>query len=555
VQSISGDQPYPEATRIAGVLQKPDMHKLRANALQHEGKDCAVSWIKDQCQFHLGVRQRTGLLTWKLFYSKGSNSLLLLQSSDSVVEHLFEQVVTKTNEVVKAEKKHAGTKSAANTPQMSDHEISSAFRTQVSDVDWINALVEHRTPTGEPDTARCSLLTRAFLHETFSYITGLAQLYNKQIGEEGPTVMLTDLGDVEERVGELQNTRSFTRWRASTNHWSLCARAAGDTFELFLIHAVDAILLSAAEHDVQREMKLRCTLNKGAVAWWGGKLPMTAEEMRLQMKAAFAKLVTRTVADIDEQRTGKRPGGSALPEESEKQLLAQKIINQQEQLQRQIARDLHDAVIADITVLKRALTGESEKDVSKEETVRSLDEITTRLREICYDLSPTDLRDWGLRTTLEALVEQASGRSTAHCIFECPSDLPDLDGSIDLHIFRILQESLNNSVKYAKATEISIIVAYTDGELLFTIQDNGKGIDFTAAMKQARQGGTGMSGMQERVGIIRSYYPATLSVRSKPGRGTTTKLLIQLPPETIPQPSKKPPADERSALEMLAADE
>jgi signal transduction histidine kinase len=176
------------------------------------------------------------------------------------------------------------------------------------------------------------------------------------------------------------------------------------------------------------------------------------------------------------------------------------------------------------------------------------------LREICYDLSPTDLRDWGLKTTLEALLDQASARTNAKCKFECPDELPELDGSIDLHIFRILQEAISNVIKYAKATEVSLNVEMENDELVFNVVDNGKGIDFTAAMKQARQGGLGMTGMQERVGIIRAYYPATLTVRSKPGRGTLTRLAIQVPKAPAPAVPKAVPKGP-SALEMLASED
>ena len=137
----------------------------------------------------------------------------------------------------------------------------------------------------------------------------------------------------------------------------------------------------------------------------------------------------------------------------------------------------------------------------------------------------------GLRTTLEALVEQAGQRVKATCTMACPEELPELDGSVDLHIFRILQESLNNVARHAQATEIALTVHADRGGLTFTLTDNGKGLESTGSVKKAAHGGMGMTGMQERMGIIRSYYPATLTVRSQPDRGTITTLTIQLPSE------------------------
>jgi len=543
---------FKDATRIAGVLRLADLETMRNKALHTNSKDAAVSWVKESCQFHLVARPKGGAVTWQLHVSKGRTTLQLLQSTAIDMKVLLKEIEMKMEEVVRAETTHTNIKPLSPSVSQDNIDITASLQVQQGDGDWVAALLTDQPPKGDGDEARLALVSRAFLQESFQYISGLAMKFNELVGADAPTtVVVTDMGELEETVGEFETKRMFMRWRASTNHWIVSARACGSTLELFLIRSSEAVLLSAGETEPCRELKLQCTISRAGVKWWNGNLPISAEEMRLSVKSCFAKLVKRTLQDLD-----KRPGKplSSKTEDAEKQMLAQKIISQQEQLQKQIARDIHDAVIADISVLKRALIEESgEAKPSPESIAHSLDEISTRLREICYDLSPTDLRDWGLKTTLEALIDQAAQRSNIKFVFECPDELPAFDGSIDLHVYRILQESINNVIKYAKSTDVSLKVAWETDGLTFVLSDNGKGIDFTAAMKQARQGGMGMSGQQERVGIIRSYYPATLTVRSNPGKGTLTRLAIQ-----VPQPIgewKPAPAAQPSLKALLGEDD
>ena len=526
--TFSGELPFKESTRLAGVLQMPDMHKLHNEILNFDARELSVSWLKDGCHFHLLAKHRTGIVTWLLFHTKGVTTSLVLQTAESSLQTVYALITAKTNDVVRVERIHKGGRSEPTSPSNSSLDLSSAFHARISDEEWVASLLSTNGPDTDLDDKRCALVARATLQDSLSYMTALATVLNDRVSEDGPTISVTDLGEIEEKLSEFEK-RTYKRWRISTLYWTLSARAHSNCIEIFLVRSDDSIGLSAAEVEMRREVMLHCTTSRSGVKWWNGKRPITADEMRLLMKAAFAKLVERSLLDMADSRGTKREVPPLSSDEMEKQLLAQKIITQQEQLQRQIARDLHDAVIADVTVLKRALKEESGVEISKERVIAALDGIATRLREICYDLSPTDLRDWGLQTTLEALIEQASDRTSAKCTFQCNYEIPQFEGSIDLHIFRVLQESINNVIKYAQATEVKLSVDNQDGDLVFAVRDNGKGIDFTQAIKNAREGGMGMSTMQERVGLIRVYYPATLTVRSKPGRGTMTRLAIQIP--------------------------
>ncbi|MGH9551173.1 MAG: sensor histidine kinase, partial [Terriglobales bacterium] len=209
------------------------------------------------------------------------------------------------------------------------------------------------------------------------------------------------------------------------------------------------------------------------------------------------------------------------------QNMAQKIVSQQEEIQNRIARDLHDAIIADIMALKRSI--DEQKGLSTDEITRTLEAISQRLREICHDLTPRDLRDWGLQTVIEDMLERLAQRTGADCSLECEKDLPEFPYPVQLHLYRIIQESLNNVEKYAEATRVTVRFEVSEQRFRLTMHDNGKGFSASEQeSRRAREGGTGLSGIRERAEMIRCFYPMQLKVESQPGQGSTTVLELQL---------------------------
>lgn len=388
--------------------------------------------------------------------------------------------------------------------------------------------------------ARMQRMTIALMDAMQSLIKQYAVLFNTHAVDQELHILVTDLGEVSERVqnpsGRGSSEVKMIRWRASTSVWSLSARARSGTgiIELFLISAADAFSLGTAEHELQALAKWEVGRFGNELLWLSDGLPISTEEIRATVRTCLRELIRATVNELVRDEALLQ---GVLPESVaqlharqsvlEKQNLAQKIVSQQEEIQRRIARDLHDAVIADVTLLKRSISGEAAMD--RDTIIGSLDQITARLREICYDLSPSDLKDWGLQTTLEALLDHVGQRMSAEANLVCEIEIPNLDSSVELHIFRILQEALNNCAKYSAATQIELSIKMQNGWLVFSISDNGKGFESGEHQARTKDGGMGMSSMQERVELIRTLYPARLQVFSQPGQGTTTALSIKLP--------------------------
>jgi signal transduction histidine kinase len=208
----------------------------------------------------------------------------------------------------------------------------------------------------------------------------------------------------------------------------------------------------------------------------------------------------------------------------QKQNLAYKVVSQHEEVKHRLARDLHDTIIADLLMLRRYLAGD--RKLSTEETIQIVDDVVRQLREICNDFAPRNLHDWGLQMTLQDLAERLKQRTGIDCTFVCNANLLNLPEPVQLHIFRIVQECLNNVEKYAKASA-ALIQLDTDQKVLrLTVSDNGSGLEGRKESRESllESGGMGMQSMRERVELIRCYFPAKLAIQSVAGKGLSVVL-------------------------------
>jgi signal transduction histidine kinase len=227
----------------------------------------------------------------------------------------------------------------------------------------------------------------------------------------------------------------------------------------------------------------------------------------------------------------------------EKQNLAYKVASQEEEMKHRLARELHDTIIADLMMLKRYITGD--KQLTTEQIVEIIDHVLRQLRDVCSDFAPRHLKEWGLRMCIEDLLQRLTARTGMKTNLNWLGAAPDLPDPVLIHIFRIIQEALNNVEKYSGATRVDISVELApSGTLKFLVADNGHGKstahldeedsegnneDVAERDATGRSGGMGMSGMKERCDIIRCFLPAKLSIENNPGHGYKTFLEVMLP--------------------------
>jgi two-component system, NarL family, sensor kinase len=210
------------------------------------------------------------------------------------------------------------------------------------------------------------------------------------------------------------------------------------------------------------------------------------------------------------------------------QEMLQTTLMTQEAERLRIAQDLHDDISSKLNIVSLHASMVSEKDITVKESNeigRKIDEITGTVlessRRIAHDLLPPSLDKFGLVAALEELCEQLGST----CKFMLSSKFQYETGAIskeqELHIFRIVQELINNTVKYAEAKTVTLSLSSNQNTLHLQYQDDGKGFDMNSATLKR---GLGLSGLENRATIV----GAKISLKSEPNKGMSLDLVKKL---------------------------
>jgi signal transduction histidine kinase len=200
-----------------------------------------------------------------------------------------------------------------------------------------------------------------------------------------------------------------------------------------------------------------------------------------------------------------------------------------EQEQRRVAREIHDELGQSLTALKMDvawilgnLSAGPPSLAGKLNTIQNqLDETVAATRRISADLRPLMLDDLGLTAAAEWLAQNFSERTGIPCKLRIlPPDI-ELGEPNASTLYRILQESLTNVARHAKASEVDVVIEQTDGVLKLSVKDDGRGFDPAEARTQKTYG---LLGLRERTLLL----GGEASVTSEPGRGTTIEVHIPL---------------------------
>jgi PAS domain S-box-containing protein len=207
-----------------------------------------------------------------------------------------------------------------------------------------------------------------------------------------------------------------------------------------------------------------------------------------------------------------------------------RLIEQREQERLRIARDLHDgpvqALIAATFTLHSLRQENCSAEMAKtlEELHASLQDQVNELRAYAGELRPPILARLGLAKAIESHLESFRKKHPGlQLTFDDRSSGPVLPEPDSNTFFRIYQESLANIVRHARATEVTIRLSSTDGQVALEIQDNGVGFGVPSDwLELARQGHLGLVGMRERA----EAAGGSLTVVSQPGQGTCIEIVI-----------------------------
>lgn len=199
--------------------------------------------------------------------------------------------------------------------------------------------------------------------------------------------------------------------------------------------------------------------------------------------------------------------------------ILQSVIQTQEDERMRIAQDLHDDISSKLNVvslnthlLKTPNLSESEYAEITENIVNLTSKALENSRRIAHDLLPPVFEKFGLHAAIEELVLEFSSAKNVKINYDNVLDFSELEVNKQLHIFRILQELLNNSMRHGKATEISINFVRKDNRNACIYSDNGVGFDSKLINKKR---GIGMQNIESRL----SFLEGQINVYSEINKG------------------------------------
>ncbi|MPR35431.1 sensor histidine kinase [Cytophagaceae bacterium SJW1-29] len=239
-------------------------------------------------------------------------------------------------------------------------------------------------------------------------------------------------------------------------------------------------------------------------------------------------------------------------EKNYQRMLLETALNSEEAERRRIAQDLHDDIGTMLSLTKLSLN-QLHKNMNKEDPrseftlhkAQSLvEETIIHVRRITRDLVPTTLEQFGLVAAIEEFIHRLSDNVSLTVHFQCDTEhIPRLSPRVELALYRIMQELVNNAIKHANCDEIEIDLHLDKGKLELQVTDNGKGFD-VKGLEPSQQEGLGLRNIESRLSVINGAVNY-----QKPGiRGLRARVQIPveaerpIKPEPL-HPFRKSPAD------------
>jgi PAS domain S-box-containing protein len=209
---------------------------------------------------------------------------------------------------------------------------------------------------------------------------------------------------------------------------------------------------------------------------------------------------------------------------------SRRLVEVQESERRLLATELHDRVGQNLTALGINLSivaaglpaGTKPELAARLEDCNSLVEGTVdAMRDVMAELRPHALDDYGLPAALRSLATGFSRRTGIHVAFEKEGRGADLPKPVDLAMFRIAQEALNNVAKHANAKHVEIAIRRKNGSAVLSVRDNGVGFDPQRIDGPRAEAGWGLLIMRERAEAVGAEFSL------KAGPNTGVQVLVE----------------------------
>ncbi len=214
-----------------------------------------------------------------------------------------------------------------------------------------------------------------------------------------------------------------------------------------------------------------------------------------------------------------------IKSEQQEELLRTTLFAQEKERKR-FAEDLHDEIGAMLSAVKLNLARLEKK--AEEPVTRNLaanarsnvEEVILHIRRITRALLPPSLERFGLGIAISELISWIEKAENSRMVFHEGGNVRRFDTRKEMTVFRIVQELLNNALKYSAASRIDIRLKYTATHLFALVADNGTGFSVDAA----RGKGLGLQNLEGRARVMN----AQIKIKSRPGFGSSTILALKI---------------------------
>lgn len=257
-------------------------------------------------------------------------------------------------------------------------------------------------------------------------------------------------------------------------------------------------------------------------------IPFTPTDDKAELLIIASEITKRKEGQMEIERLTKESFEERM---NQQKIISSKIIENQEKEQNRIAKDVHDGIGQMLTGLKYNLESIDISDIDKTaKKIEHLKELTSNIikgvRTATFNLTPPELADHGIVPAITKLTTELTKLTGKNIVLYNKTDFNQrLDSLAEINIYRIVQEAINNAIKYADSTHILVSISHSEEILSIVIDDNGKGFDPNKVKNiKNGDGGMGMTFMRERI----KYINGRLFLNSEENKGTRVTLNIPL---------------------------
>ncbi len=215
-------------------------------------------------------------------------------------------------------------------------------------------------------------------------------------------------------------------------------------------------------------------------------------------------------------------------QESEKKIL-KAVIQAEEKERRRLAKELHDGLGPLLSTIKMAVSSllhNNNEKIQSKEILENTDHIITEairsLKEISNNLSPHVLDNFGLASAIKSFSSKVSQMQPINIEFESNMFDQRIDYNVEVVLYRVVCELINNTLKHAQAKNIQIQLHRYNRIITLVYSDDGKGFDVSQTINSSEIEGMGLSNIFNRLNSIK----ASINIESEPDKGTKVVIFV-----------------------------